>query len=234
MGCNSESPTIEKMHKVLKAGLIEAADPGELSIPADHCDDSPPLQENVVLATIEPADWQKQVIAESIEDAPHPVFCACDVCMEKPPGQVEFKNSWAMPAIEVFTEAGEKRAEEICGVKLADVSEEVKTKNLLKGAPITVNFVGSGVEFSIKDMPKSESFKELEMKFIWPEMLRQAKTADSEWRNAHGAYFQQLADKHASLCPKCGLEMDIFRGVWYCECGGWAFRAKPVFGKAGI
>jgi hypothetical protein len=144
MGCNSESPTIEKMHKVLKEGLIEAADPGELSIPAEYCDDSPPLQENVVLATIEPADWLKQAIAESIKNAPHPVFCACDVCMDGP-RKMEFKNTWGLPAIEVFNEAGEKRAEEICGIKLADVSEEVKIENLLKGAPVTVNFVGSGI-----------------------------------------------------------------------------------------
>jgi hypothetical protein len=138
MGNNSESPTIEKMGEVLKAGLVEAAGPGELRIPAEHCDDSPPLQENVTLAEIESAAWQKM-----LRDAPHPVYCACDVCMDLPPRQVVLKNTWGLPAIEVFNEAGEKRAAEICGVKLADVSEEVKVENLLKGAPITVNFISS-------------------------------------------------------------------------------------------
>jgi hypothetical protein len=55
-------------------------------------------------------------IVESVvaPDAPHPSFCACDACMDGP-GRFEFKNTWGLPAIEVFTEDGEKRAKEICG-----------------------------------------------------------------------------------------------------------------------
>jgi hypothetical protein len=172
VGNKGECPTIEKMGEVLKAGFMEGncddKVPNMLQsgsvINKDKAgkymkelvsmnDENPSLSDAdldakdkilvdgladiVAETTVAPADY-------FVKDVPHPVFCACDVCMDGP-RKMEFKNTWGLPAIEVFNEAGEKRAEEICGIKLADVSEEVKIENLLKGAPVTVNFVGSGI-----------------------------------------------------------------------------------------
>lgn len=127
--------------KAVNEGQIRTSAAKEIGAKLREEIGAPPREEIVAPPSELPVVKVDGDSAGKSEFNPHPVFCTCDNCMERPRGQVEFKNTWGLPAIEVFTESGEKRAAEINGTGLADVSEEVKSKNLLEGAPITVNFV---------------------------------------------------------------------------------------------
>lgn len=176
----------------------ELAKAHQCKIPAEYCDDSPPLEENVVLTDwqIEPADWQieeVQKVRDEARNSARVIGKGIRETLKRTPKQDKGKGP-ACPECGSDTSSFRATWECKCGWwdYKADSCLTKKTACSDEGVCEEPQQDIIEIEFTLDDVDRCESFGELVQKYLRPAIVKQALRKDAEWLKAYEDFFEQL------------------------------------------